>query len=95
MTMSPARRAQIRAFHTGWNHLALDADRIDATFAVVAELLDEVERLNAAADAALRVIDDGPQMVSDRVEEHWSVVACRAADVLRKATSLPAAEDGE
>ena len=83
--MSPARRTQIRSDFTSWNGLALDCDRIDATFAVVAELLDEVEQLNDAASEALRVIDDGPQMISACIEEHWSVVAHRAADLLRTA----------
>jgi hypothetical protein len=59
------------------------------------KLTQERDRLRAAATEALQVIEAGPQMVSDRVEEHWSVVAGRAADVLRKAAPLPAAEDGE
>ncbi len=54
----------------------------------------EVKHLRTQAAEALAVIDDGPQMVSDRVEEHWSVVAQRAADALRAAAPLPAAEDG-
>jgi hypothetical protein len=58
-------------------------------------LHDEHNRMRIGISRALYQIDSGPQMVSDRVEEHWSVVACRAADVLRTAASLPAAEDGE
>jgi hypothetical protein len=55
----------------------------------------EVKHLRTQATEALAVIDDGPQMVSDRVEEHWSVVAQRAADALRATAPLPAAEGGE
>jgi hypothetical protein len=55
----------------------------------------EVKHLRTQAAEALAVIDDGPQMVSDRVEEHWSAVAQRAAGALRAAAPLPAAEGGE
>lgn len=55
----------------------------------------EVKYLRAQGAEALRVLDDGPQMISACVEEHWSVVAQRAADALRTAASLPVAEGGE
>lgn len=43
----------------------------------------EIARLRAAIAEALRLIDVGPQMVNERVEQHWSVVAHGAAKVLR------------
>lgn len=49
----------------------------------LARLHDEHDRMRIGISRALYELDCGPQMVSDRVEEHWSVVAQRAAGVLR------------
>ena len=48
-------------------------------------LHEEHDRMRIGIGRALHQIDMGPQMVSERVEEHWSVVAMRADSVLRSA----------
>lgn len=50
-----------------------------------AEACREVDRLRAGLTAALQVLDAGPRWVNDRVEQHWSVPAARAAEILRDA----------
>lgn len=54
--------------------------RADAVLAVVQP---ELDRLRASLAAALQVLDDGPQWVNDRVQQHWSVPAMQAAEILR------------
>lgn len=43
----------------------------------------ELATARAAVEAAIDVINAGPQMVNDHVQQHWSVVARRAAEALR------------
>lgn len=43
----------------------------------------ELATARAAIEAAIDVINAGPQMVNDHVQQHWSVVARRAAEALR------------
>lgn len=62
--------------------------KLDAVFpspeaAEIERLRAELEQARAAIAKALRTIDDGPQMVNDHVQEHWSVVAVRAERILR------------
>lgn len=66
---------------------------IDADATAAVKLLDkqndargrEIQRLRACIAEALQLIEAGPQMVNDRVQQHWSVVAQGAANVLRTA----------
>ena len=105
--MSPTRLAELRATFTGWNGLALDADRIDATFAVVTELLDEVERLNgllAAPERRFRDFEgDVWRTVSTRADGEPMIVLrsdgrpCTLTEIDEQfgpLTPLPAAGDG-
>lgn len=50
-----------------------------------AEACREVDRLRAELTAALQVLDAGPRWAGDRVQQHWSVPATRAAEILRDA----------
>lgn len=75
--ISPEQRQQANDLITRWrdHREFVGRDKYE-------EQKAEIERLRAAVEQALQVIDDGPQMVNDRVEEHWTVVVSRAAKVL-------------
>ncbi|HEX8808338.1 MAG TPA: hypothetical protein VF760_05015, partial [Xanthobacteraceae bacterium] len=60
------------------------AERTERTqFAV--DTAADLERAKGHLAEALRILDDGPQWVNDRVQQHWSVPAARAAEILRGA----------
>lgn len=79
-----------------WNTLKRDAtpEQAQQDVARLRELAaqqgTELQLLRTQLARALQVLDDGPQWVNDRLQQHWAVPAVRAAEILRAALGVDA-----